>query len=183
MRGPSTLPWIPAFAGMSGVSLAGPIGNASLEPRQKRPSGGRFARGRVVPAANGCPVGLAPLYSRHWRSAGEWLFPRSALRRATWRSGYATVCKTVYPGSIPGVASKEINHLARGGRGRKSLGSFSVACQRRKLPAAGDMYYKEWSAQRGRARGRAATPARPIRSSLALNALRREQIGSTSLAS
>jgi hypothetical protein len=25
--------------------------------------------------------------------------------RATWRSGYATVCKTVYPGSIPGVAS------------------------------------------------------------------------------
>ena len=28
------------------------------------------------------------------------------LRKATWRSGYATVCKTVYPGSIPGVASK-----------------------------------------------------------------------------
>jgi hypothetical protein len=27
------------------------------------------------------------------------------LRKATWRSGYATVCKTVYPGSIPGVAS------------------------------------------------------------------------------
>jgi hypothetical protein len=26
-------------------------------------------------------------------------------RMATWRSGYATVCKTVYPGSIPGVAS------------------------------------------------------------------------------
>ena len=24
---------------------------------------------------------------------------------ATWRSGDATVCKTVYPGSIPGVAS------------------------------------------------------------------------------
>jgi hypothetical protein len=32
-------------------------------------------------------------------------FLSSALRRATWRSGYATVCKTVYPGSIPGVAS------------------------------------------------------------------------------
>jgi hypothetical protein len=32
---------------------------------------------------------------------------------ATWRSGYAAVCKTVYPGSIPGVAStREINHLA-----------------------------------------------------------------------
>jgi hypothetical protein len=26
---------------------------------------------------------------------------------ATWRSGDATVCKTVYPGSIPGVASKD----------------------------------------------------------------------------
>jgi hypothetical protein len=24
---------------------------------------------------------------------------------ATWRSGYATVCKTVYSGSIPDVAS------------------------------------------------------------------------------
>ena len=27
--------------------------------------------------------------------------------KATWRSGYATVCKTVYPGSIPGVASSK----------------------------------------------------------------------------
>ncbi len=26
-------------------------------------------------------------------------------RGATWRSGYATVCKTVYSGSIPDVAS------------------------------------------------------------------------------
>ena len=25
--------------------------------------------------------------------------------KATWRSGDAAVCKTVYPGSIPGVAS------------------------------------------------------------------------------
>ena len=25
---------------------------------------------------------------------------------ATWRSGYAPDCKSVYPGSIPGVASK-----------------------------------------------------------------------------
>ena len=32
---------------------------------------------------------------------------------ATWRSGYATVCKTVYPGSIPGVASNKINGLDR----------------------------------------------------------------------
>ena len=29
----------------------------------------------------------------------------SASDGATWRSGYAAVCKTVYPGSIPGVAS------------------------------------------------------------------------------
>ena len=34
------------------------------------------------------------------------------LRKATWRSGYATVCKTVYPGSIPGVASSSINRQA-----------------------------------------------------------------------
>jgi hypothetical protein len=27
------------------------------------------------------------------------------LFQATWRSGDAAVCKTVYPGSIPGVAS------------------------------------------------------------------------------
>jgi hypothetical protein len=38
---------------------------------------------------------------------------------ATWRSGYAAVCKTVYPGSIPGVAStRGINRLGdrEGGR-------------------------------------------------------------------
>jgi hypothetical protein len=35
--------------------------------------------------------------------------------KATWRSGYAAVCKTVYPGSIPGVASKQINDLIREG--------------------------------------------------------------------
>ena len=38
---------------------------------------------------------------------------------ATWRSGYATVCKTVYSGSIPDVASNSIplklqNNLIRG---------------------------------------------------------------------
>ena len=35
---------------------------------------------------------------------------------ATWRSGYATVCKTVYPGSIPGVASSgfEVRRLVSG---------------------------------------------------------------------
>jgi hypothetical protein len=33
---------------------------------------------------------------------------RYSRRTATWRSGYAAVCKTVYPGSIPGVASKTL---------------------------------------------------------------------------
>jgi hypothetical protein len=37
---------------------------------------------------------------------------RYQLVTATWRSGYAAVCKTVYPGSIPGVASSfKINNL------------------------------------------------------------------------
>ena len=36
----------------------------------------------------------------------------SSPHGATWRSGYATVCKTVYSGSIPDVASTfEINDL------------------------------------------------------------------------
>jgi hypothetical protein len=32
---------------------------------------------------------------------------KECARMATWRSGYAAVCKTVYPGSIPGVASSQ----------------------------------------------------------------------------
>src|SRR6516225_3793017 len=36
---------------------------------------------------------------------------------ATWRSGYAAVCKTVYPGSIPGVASS-----------RKIKGLLQISC-------------------------------------------------------
>jgi hypothetical protein len=34
------------------------------------------------------------------------------LPAATCQSGYGAVCKTVYPGSIPGVASKKIKDLA-----------------------------------------------------------------------
>ena len=34
------------------------------------------------------------------------LEPVTNREKATWRSGYAAVCKTVYPGSIPGVASR-----------------------------------------------------------------------------
>ena len=39
---------------------------------------------------------------------------------ATWRSGYATVCKTVYSGSIPDVASIYIRYL----RGEPNIGAF-----------------------------------------------------------
>ena len=35
----------------------------------------------------------------------ERTFLKYQVVTATWRSGYAAVCKTVYPGSIPGVAS------------------------------------------------------------------------------
>jgi hypothetical protein len=41
----------------------------------------------------------APLVAR----SGLLLY--QAAKTATWRSGYATVCKTVYPSSILGVAS------------------------------------------------------------------------------
>src|SRR5262245_26316003 len=58
--------------------------------------------------------------------------PTSALRRATWRSGYATVCKTVYPGSIPGVASKSINESAQALR-RESRSSRDGLSQQRCL--------------------------------------------------
>jgi hypothetical protein len=37
----------------------------------------------------------------------DWAYMSSA-HEATWRSGYATVCKTVYSGSIPDVASINI---------------------------------------------------------------------------
>jgi hypothetical protein len=43
------------------------------------------------------------------------------LRMATWRSGYAAVCKTVYPGSIPGVASNKIKYLYEGRNGGGKL--------------------------------------------------------------
>ena len=53
----------------------------------------------------------------------------SSPHGATWRSGYATVCKTVYSGSIPDVASTfEINDLAQlaQNRGRFSIPQKSV---------------------------------------------------------
>jgi hypothetical protein len=43
---------------------------------------------------------------------------------ATWRSGYAAVCKTVYSGSIPDVASNEIKYLAEYFRVELSSSAF-----------------------------------------------------------
>jgi hypothetical protein len=92
------LPFVPAKAGTQSSALDS-----------------RF-RGNERSSAVGGPVPAVArreslLYSRLGEARGEWLF-RTRHRRsagATWRSGYATVCKTVYPGSIPGVASKSIN--------------------------------------------------------------------------
>ena len=49
--------------------------------------------------------------------------PRRSLRRspATWRSGYAAVCKTVYAGSIPAVASTSFPRLIRPKAGRSGI--------------------------------------------------------------
>ena len=46
-----------------------------------------------------------------WRAAG-WCHLRHIVRNmATWRSGDAADCKSVYPGSIPGVASSDFGLL------------------------------------------------------------------------
>ena len=63
--------------------------------RTSRETGGV---GRAVAALG------ALLYSEPIKRPADTLSRNCALK-ATWRSGYATVCKTVYPGSIPGVAS------------------------------------------------------------------------------
>jgi hypothetical protein len=46
---------------------------------------------------------------------------------ATWRSGYAAVCKTAHPGSIPGVASNKIKDLEEQPSNRKALVIVSSA--------------------------------------------------------
>ena len=66
----------------------------------------------------------ALLYSGLPSASG--LSPRPT-RKATWRSGYATVCKTVYPGSIPGVASTNLRHLPVGITRLTGTSSPSVA--------------------------------------------------------
>ena len=57
--------------------------------------------GAAVIASLRCPSGAIPVFQGGQAHAKGLLL----LHGATWRSGYATVCKTVYPGSIPGVAS------------------------------------------------------------------------------
>jgi hypothetical protein len=57
----------------------------------------------------------------------NWVAAATHAGTATWRSGYAAVCKTVYPGSIPGVASNKINHLRDRGLALKSIVSYSSA--------------------------------------------------------
>ena len=60
------------------------------------------------PAVCGCAPGAASL-----TIALKQVRRDPTCAGATWRSGYAAVCKTVYPGSIPGVAStRKINDLA-----------------------------------------------------------------------
>ncbi len=46
---------------------------------------------------------VAPLCLRRSPWRGPW--------KATWRSGDVADCKSAYPGSIPGVASKQINNV------------------------------------------------------------------------
>lgn len=52
---------------------------------------------------------------KHWivgRNMLHTVYPANgafAPRMATWRSGYASDCKSAYPGSIPGVASRSIS--------------------------------------------------------------------------
>src|SRR5580698_9359965 len=80
-------------------------------------------RHRYFAAATGADQGtltLPGLALPHWgRSSIEQVLRAAALpvlAMATWRSGYATVCKTVYPGSIPGVAS----NLRKRSKGRRA---------------------------------------------------------------
>jgi hypothetical protein len=77
---------------------------------------------------------------------------------ATWRSGYAAVCKTVYPGSIPGVASNLINHLRSNHLRSPTLrATFCVSESSAKLAA---LSYCRCERRRGHAGGGAAPDGR-----------------------
>ena len=70
---------------------------------------------RALAGQNGLGTPVSEMHSdlsfRTFGSDGTGQLPKpliaciDLLRGATWRSGYATVCKTVYSGSIPDVAS------------------------------------------------------------------------------
>src|SRR5207302_445049 len=69
-----------------------------------------YSRDRSMDPEKACPgldPGWIPVFGE--RSCSSKKRERCCALRArccagaTWRSGYATVCKTVYPGSIPGV--------------------------------------------------------------------------------
>ena len=85
-----------------------------------RPAIGATARSRSADAAGGIRV------------AGPDRLLYDLPPEATWRSGYATVCKTVYTGSIPVVASNSL-HRARNHESRNSEPSKALPCIRRRL--------------------------------------------------
>src|SRR3954465_14746265 len=49
-------------------------------------------------------------------------------KTATWRSGYATVCKTVYSGSIPDVASNSLRRHTKNCIGRLAVAARGLTC-------------------------------------------------------
>jgi hypothetical protein len=62
---------------------------------------------------------------------------------ATWRSGYAAVCKTVYPGSIPGVASRKIKHLTTAATDQKFTSAIRQRISGRKMMAEPETRFEE----------------------------------------
>src|SRR5262249_49224645 len=90
--------------GIDGWRLAAAL-SISRSAAFASPQTGRSGFTRVidVPPAAAAPLRL-PTPNRCCIAGrpGAWS-PRRYLVGATWRSGYATVCKTVHPGSIPGV--------------------------------------------------------------------------------
>src|SRR5712664_3604152 len=90
----------------------------------------------------GVQAGLGPIR----REQARWLPIRgrpymSSPHGATWRSGYATVCKTVYSGSIPDVASiniiSDLSRLLEGpNRARAGRRGGSRYATRRLAPGA-----------------------------------------------
>lgn len=52
--------------------------------------------------------GANPVPIRTFQRANDHAKCLTLQAEATWRSGYATVCKTVYTGSIPVVASNPL---------------------------------------------------------------------------